>query len=366
MTNDEKRGKFIAKLRREKGLTQQELGKIINYTDKAISKWEQGKSIPSVEVMKKLADIFDVKVLELMYGEIEDSENKIKIEDRAVDELTNNYHKYRKILFSIILTFLVVIVIGFIFIYFFFIRNSVIVYSVSGENENIVTKNGTLVISNKVSLFNFNMVESKNNMKIKNIRVYYLDRKGNEQLVFKGSNEDYFLEENNGYKDYNLSAIENNDTYVEVTYDNDEKESVKLELQRKYINDNVFPRLDDPVSNGKSQNKYDSAEIERKLISMGFKYDSTDYVYEINKNTTCYINSNTYSINILSYDKKVNYFFHSYIDSEEILFEEKNNKNEIIETRIITSNKEKDCINDKCSTEEDYSNFILFLKNKLS
>lgn len=52
----------ISKLRREAGMTQLELAEVLNYSDKAISKWERGESIPDVGTLKMLADHFSVSV----------------------------------------------------------------------------------------------------------------------------------------------------------------------------------------------------------------------------------------------------------------------------------------------------------------
>lgn len=49
-------------LRRKKGYTQAELAELLNYTDKAVSKWERGESIPDVTVLKQIADLFEVTV----------------------------------------------------------------------------------------------------------------------------------------------------------------------------------------------------------------------------------------------------------------------------------------------------------------
>lgn len=50
----------ISDLRIAKGLTQIELAEKLNYSDKAISKWERGESLPDITVLKQLADLFDV------------------------------------------------------------------------------------------------------------------------------------------------------------------------------------------------------------------------------------------------------------------------------------------------------------------
>ncbi len=54
--------KNIASLRQARGITQLELAEKLNYTDKAVSKWERGESIPDVTVLLRLADIFEVSL----------------------------------------------------------------------------------------------------------------------------------------------------------------------------------------------------------------------------------------------------------------------------------------------------------------
>ena len=54
--------KNIASLRQASGMTQLELAEKLNYTDKAISKWERGDSIPDVTVLKTIADLFGVSL----------------------------------------------------------------------------------------------------------------------------------------------------------------------------------------------------------------------------------------------------------------------------------------------------------------
>lgn len=52
----------IVLLRKEKGLTQAQLAEKLNYSDKAVSKWERGESLPDVAVLKSLAEILGVSV----------------------------------------------------------------------------------------------------------------------------------------------------------------------------------------------------------------------------------------------------------------------------------------------------------------
>ena len=52
--------KNIQKLRQEKGMTQWELAEKLNYSDKTVSKWERGESLPDIVVLKAVADLFEV------------------------------------------------------------------------------------------------------------------------------------------------------------------------------------------------------------------------------------------------------------------------------------------------------------------
>ena len=60
--------KNIASLRTDSKLTQLELAEKLNYSDKAISKWERGESIPDVITLKAVADLFGVTVDYLLTG----------------------------------------------------------------------------------------------------------------------------------------------------------------------------------------------------------------------------------------------------------------------------------------------------------
>ena len=62
MLNLEKIGEKITKQRKQKGLTQLELAETLYVTHQAVSKWENGKSIPSIEVLIELTALFDISI----------------------------------------------------------------------------------------------------------------------------------------------------------------------------------------------------------------------------------------------------------------------------------------------------------------
>ena len=68
--NQVKIGKFIAERRKLANLTQAQLAEMLNITDRAVSKWETGKSLPDASIMLKLCGILKITVNDLLSGEV--------------------------------------------------------------------------------------------------------------------------------------------------------------------------------------------------------------------------------------------------------------------------------------------------------
>ena len=66
--NTEMTGQLIAERRRELGLSQSELAEQIHVTDKAVSRWETGRGMPSVDTLEPLAEVLGLSVSELLGG----------------------------------------------------------------------------------------------------------------------------------------------------------------------------------------------------------------------------------------------------------------------------------------------------------
>lgn len=76
-------GKFIAACRKEQGMTQIALAEKLGISDRAVSKWENGKSLPDSSIMLELCTLLDINVNELLSGEriMEESYDKIAEEN---------------------------------------------------------------------------------------------------------------------------------------------------------------------------------------------------------------------------------------------------------------------------------------------
>ena len=64
--------------RKSKGLTQKELAETVNYSDKVISKWERGESIPNIDALKVLSNFYNVTLDEMVSNNIEEVKTKIE------------------------------------------------------------------------------------------------------------------------------------------------------------------------------------------------------------------------------------------------------------------------------------------------
>lgn len=117
--DQERIGKFIAKIRKEKHLTQQDLALKLNVTDRAISNWENGRRIPDVSLLKPLSEYLDISVNELINGEKIKEENfKSSSNDTIVHTLESNLEIKVKSKKMICILFTILFFLLFIFLYF--------------------------------------------------------------------------------------------------------------------------------------------------------------------------------------------------------------------------------------------------------
>ena len=88
--NQEKIGLFIAKLRKENNMTQQDLAEKLGVSDRTVGNWENGRNLPDVSLFKPLCNIFNITVNDLISGEKVDNKNyQEKLEENIIN--TINY-----------------------------------------------------------------------------------------------------------------------------------------------------------------------------------------------------------------------------------------------------------------------------------
>ena len=101
-------GKFIAACRKEKNLTQMQLSEILGITDKAISKWERGISMPDSSIMLELCDILCISVNELLSGEKISMENNDEKNKQLLLDMAKELEKKNKTIWSSMCTIMTI------------------------------------------------------------------------------------------------------------------------------------------------------------------------------------------------------------------------------------------------------------------
>ena len=94
--DQQKIGKFIAEQRKAQSLTQAELAEKLNITDRAVSKWENGKAMPDSSIMLDLCSALQITVNELLCGEKIDMKNENLKEEQLLLDLAKEIEKKNK------------------------------------------------------------------------------------------------------------------------------------------------------------------------------------------------------------------------------------------------------------------------------
>lgn len=92
--NQENIGHFIAELRKEKNMTQQELADKLCVTDRAVSHWENGRRLPDISLLKMLSETLEVSITEILNGHrmsIKELENQKELIDKLIE-----YENYKE------------------------------------------------------------------------------------------------------------------------------------------------------------------------------------------------------------------------------------------------------------------------------
>ena len=120
----EKTGLLIRDARKKKNYTQSELGYMLGVTNKAISRWENGDSFPDIGVLEELSRLLDLKIQDLVTGEIQNDDgpdDRKSHDEKAITEIVRlakvQLHEKRKKLFRDIVfigAFICAVVVGII------------------------------------------------------------------------------------------------------------------------------------------------------------------------------------------------------------------------------------------------------------
>lgn len=261
--DNEKVGKFIENLRKEKGMTQQELASILSVTNQAVSKWESGKNLPDIATQRIICDTFSITMEELHAGA-----RDIKKRNKS-----KQIRKENKI-FSIALVCMIPVMVFFIVYFIINFRALKIYYSnsqITNEENSVRANLLILKLPRKLIIF------------INNIYPYNYEVKDSDLLDLKLYSGDKVL--------LNSSMIKNDIFEVDTTQDIDRKNvrivlkidsadgtSKIFERKMKLIRYEKNEKNDDNYKN-KSLKYLSSDEMAKKLAKDGY-INTENKIYE--------------------------------------------------------------------------------------
>lgn len=99
-------GEQLRRLRKDKGLTQDELGEVLGISSSTVSAYETNKVIPNEDIKNKIGDYFQINIDQLLNGNINESyasEHKIKLIDVELNKMLGNIHALNVMFGSLVL-----------------------------------------------------------------------------------------------------------------------------------------------------------------------------------------------------------------------------------------------------------------------
>ena len=271
---------FIKELRMEKGLSQEELAKALYVHRTTVNKWENDNVIPLNDKLLLIADYFDISVDELLNGKRSDINTASSTRNNTIVELIKSKTKSQKLLiYSVLVT--LILILGFLTYYFISNYNSVKLYRVYGENENIRTRDGLLFFSkDKIYFKPGNFYDDNDNIvDVDLIRLYYFDENNSEVILLTGASKNLIIENVKSRETFVDRIYKNEKFYMDACYKNS-CQKMELSYFNDFSNDNL---INDEVKN-KSVSELDmkvksKEDLINGLIQNGFIYNENDLSY---------------------------------------------------------------------------------------
>ncbi len=234
-------GSFIAEKRKEKNLTQEQLGKLINVDRRTISKWETGVYAPDISVLDILAESLGVTVNDILHGKIEDNNKDNNSSTITTIKYYNNKYKYK--ITIIFITIIITILSVFLIFYNYKTKNEYKIYSLKSSDDRFDIL-GTLIYNSYnimilIDDINYNDIYIGTDKEIKSKEISLLLYLNDEFIEEKGidNDENVIISDllDNISFSYKNSRNCNEDLNVKLVlkyYDNQQEIIIEMPLNR--------------------------------------------------------------------------------------------------------------------------------------
>lgn len=399
--NKENFAKFLKDLRKANGLTQQKLADKLGVSNRTISKWENEGTIPDYYVIKNICRKFHI------------SPNSIVLENKNFIDYFYSFLSIVKGLFRIVLkNFLkIIFVIAFVLLLIYFLNNynTVKIYTLTFDSEDITFKNGMFINNKGINTLFINGINiSDSSFETDNLYLeLYVIVNGDKNIIYENSTlDDIFIQELNSYpkelRNDIISAMKKT-LYLDITVNDNNGKTKKYKCRinlvkdfennkwtystyivnttynydyQLFLSENLIDANDlayepiyknlfnDDYRNDKNETNstyaINESEEGNKLESLGYEFDENENLYIKKENgiTITYSDEFEYlfikDIN-MNFDK--NYYY--YIDKQKIYYELYYFDNMLIKYKYNLTKKLLYCIEGDCNNYLNEIDYIL-------
>lgn len=269
----------LKRIRNEKNLTQKQLADMINVSDRTISKWEKGRSVPDLITIQNLCKKLEISLSSIVNNKetFVDKFNRVKFK----------FYKFLNYLFKNI--FIVVFFLAFLLLLIFFLNNynTVKVYTLKHENKDIYFNHGYFFQTKTVNILtieNIGIDKMDYDSDSITLRLYTCSN-GDELVIYESTNLDnIYLEENSSGVDLLSQDVIDSikaGLFLEITIIDENNESqvyeTKIFLSKRYSNNKLFYK--DYELNDQDDVPVVARAGGKTLESLGYEYNEEKNIY---------------------------------------------------------------------------------------
>lgn len=298
VVDPKKTGDFIRYLRKDKGMTQDDLGELVFISRKSVSKWETGISAPSLDMLERLSKVLGVSLEELIKGEFNDKSKNKKFKNNYKRIIMSIVHsKWFKIVGLIV----GIIVFALLALYLISKANEEKVYFIGHDGDSFTITGGTLTLSKGKSFVIigeiFSDLEEVTDETKFDVEIYYKDSSGEDVLIVSFKDKASMDLDNESYsylKDI-IGSKDCSNIYFKLGFRDDDGVEYKYELEMYVKN---TKEGGSSVAEKQSEKRIieidlnfifdmSSEELKKKYDGKKFKVDGTEWKVKYDMNGQC-------------------------------------------------------------------------------
>lgn len=359
--SNNKFGDLIAELRSKKNMTQKELGEKLLVSDKTISRWENGGSLPDMEMLHEISKFFKVSLMELAILRVASKDGNEEIVQNIIKEFNRKDTQKKRIIKIISIIALVIITFLIATLIFTSSYNKFKVYNVIIKSNDIYPRYGEYVETKIKDSLYLNSIAIRNYEENPNdtisVDLYYIESDKEYLLHSYSSLDNIRLVNYDSYTPIDNLSKYFDSLYIRVTIidskNNVKEYTGKLEFVLDFSNNKIYNNEERLLNTSGINLSQD--EIKKILLDNGFEeiYDDT-----LSKN------KNNFKIKYIGTSNKFNYdYINNKLDYRYIydinrnklkvhVFDENNIEIENY-TYDVTNDKVIECITGKCNSYKE-------------